>query len=324
MTLSPFHIGILAYDGAQRAAVHGLADLFTVANGRAESRLGKAAPRIRLHHFGEEAGGIVMQPGETEAAPVRLNALILPSSLEDVSDGSGREARHAWIRARHGEGTVIASVCSGAFVLAQTGLLAGRRVTTHWASRNRMEKLYPDIQVDSDKLLIDSGDIMTAGGLMAWTDLGLHLVEKALGHAIMLDTARFLLIDPPGREQRTYQSFQPQLLHGDEPVLRVQHWLQQAFASPASVSAMAAKAGLEDRTFLRRFTRATGLKPNDYLQQVRVSEARLLLEATRMPVEQIAHAVGYEDANAFRKLFIRTTGLKPGEYRQRFGRHATA
>lgn len=319
MTLESISIGILAYEGAQPAAIHGLADLFAVANGRAEHRGIEPGRRLLVRHFAETQAGIV-ETTLSGSGDDRLYTLILPSSLNDISDGTSHAARKAWLKARHGEGTLLASVCSGAFILGQTGLLAGRRVTTHWASRDRMARLYPDVRVDADKLLIDSGDIITAGGLMAWTDLGLLIVERTLGHAVMLDTARFLLIDPPGREQRSYQTFLPRLLHGDDAILKVQHWLQTSFATHVTVSAMAARAGLEERTFLRRFTRATGLKPNEYLQQVRISEARALLETSRLAVEQIAHAVGYEDTNAFRKLFMRITALKPVEYRQRFGR----
>ena len=324
MTNPTIQIGILAYVGAQRAAIHGLADLFRVANGRADYRAGPDIPRLAVRHFVETDGGEIEEAPASASGAGPLHALILPSSLEDVAEGPGRQGRHDWLRARHGEGTLLASVCSGAFVLAQTGLLSGRRVTTHWASRERMEKLFPDIRVDADKLLIDGGDIVTAGGLMAWTDLGLLLVERYLGHAIMLDTARYLLIDPPGREQRSYQTFLPPLLHGDEPILKVQHWLSKGFAGHVTVSRMAALAGLEERTFLRRFTQATRLRPKDYLQQLRISEARALLETSRIPVEAIARTVGYEDSGAFRKVFIRTTGLKPGDYRQRFGRHAGA
>jgi transcriptional regulator GlxA family with amidase domain len=134
----------------------------------------------------------------------------------------------------------------------------------------------------------------------------------------MLETGRFMLIDPAGREQRHYSRFAPRLNHGDEVILQVQHWLQAREARAITVGAMADRAGMEERTFLRRFKAATGQTPSEYSQLLRIGKARELLEFTRRPVDQIAWTVGYEDAGAFRKLFQRVTGLTPGEYRQRF------
>ncbi len=147
---------------------------------------------------------------------------------------------------------------------------------------------------------------------MAWTDLGLRLVDRLLGPELMIETARYLLIDPPGREQRYYSPFAPRLDHRDAAILKAQHWLQANGARGATLAAMAACAGLEERTFLRRFHKATGLKPTDYCQRLRIGRARSLLEAGGNTIEQIAWTVGYEDAGAFRKVFQRITGLTPG------------
>jgi transcriptional regulator GlxA family with amidase domain len=135
----------------------------------------------------------------------------------------------------------------------------------------------------------------------------------------MLETGRFLLIDPVGREQRHYSSFAPRLNHGDEAVLKVQHWLQAKEAKSVTASAMAKKAGMEERTFLRRFKASTGLTPTEYVQHLRIGKARELLEFTKRPVDQIAYSVGYEDASAFRRTFNRIMGLTPSKYRHRFG-----
>ena len=134
----------------------------------------------------------------------------------------------------------------------------------------------------------------------------------------MIETGRFLLIDPAGREQRHYSRFAPRLNHGDEMILKVQHWLQAREARAVSVPEMARVAALEDRTFLRRFKVATGMTPTEYVQHLRIGKARELLEFTKRPVDQIAYAVGYEDTSAFRRLFNRIIGLSPGAYRQRF------
>jgi transcriptional regulator GlxA family with amidase domain len=135
----------------------------------------------------------------------------------------------------------------------------------------------------------------------------------------MVETSRFFLVDASGREQRHYGSFAPRLTHGDEAILKVQHWLQAKGARAVGVTDMAREAGLEERTFLRRFKAATGIKPTEYAQCVRVEKARELLQFTRRTIDQIAWSVGYEDSTAFRRVFSRLVGLGPGDYRRRFG-----
>ncbi|WP_184090099.1 GlxA family transcriptional regulator, partial [Sphingomonas xinjiangensis] len=152
-----------------------------------------------------------------------------------------------------------------------------------------------------------------------WTDLGLTLVGRLLGPSVMLATARFFLVDPPGRAQQPYGQFVPKLDHGDTTILAIQHWLQATGAKDHGVPMLAGRAGMEERTFLRRFKKATGLRPTEYAQQIRIAKAREALELTRRPIEQIAWQVGYGDPSAFRKLFQRVTGLAPAEYRRRFG-----
>ena len=135
----------------------------------------------------------------------------------------------------------------------------------------------------------------------------------------MVETARMLLIDPPGREQRYYSVFSPRLTHGDEAVLEVQHWLRATGAKEAALSTLAALARLEERTFLRRFRTATGMTTTEYCQRLRVGNARERLQSGRASIERIAWEVGYSDPGAFRKVFTRIVGLSPGEYRRRFG-----
>lgn len=316
----PIDIGILLYPGVQLAAVHGLTDLFGVATRLAAAHAGAALPALRVRHWAEVDGGSVVcvhdtHPGE-DASPV---ALVVPPSLGELLDRAVAVRLAAWLKGRHAHGATLCSVCAGAFLLAETGLLAGRVATTHWSLAETLARRFPDIRVDADKLILDDGDLVTAGGVMAWTDLGLKLVDRLLGPSLMLATARFLLVDPPGREQRFYSSFSPRLQHGDEAVLKVQHWLQAQGAQGATLPAMAARAGLEPRTFLRRFRKATGLRPTEYCQHLRVGRARERLELTTRSIEQIAWEVGYEDAGAFRKVFHKLLGLSPGDYRRRFG-----
>lgn len=321
------HIGILHYHGALLSAVYGLTDQFTVANTIAQRHAQTPVPALRVSHW---QTGVSTKRGapsihcsydsDAQAGEAAPSILIVPPSIqEDPLAGVDMQTVGAWLRVHHAQGATLGSVCAGSFLLAEAGLLHGRPATTHWQYAERMTQAYPDTLIDADRLLIEDGDIITAGGMMAWTDLGLRIVHRYLGPTIMMETARFMLVDPPGREQRYYSSFAPRLDHGDAAILKVQHWLQKNGARQVSVSTLADKAALGQRTFLRRFHKATGLKPVEYCQHLRIGKAREMLEFTRQSAERIAYAVGYEDTAAFRKIFHRLTGLTPGEYRGRFG-----
>jgi transcriptional regulator GlxA family with amidase domain len=322
-TVLPPEIGVLAYPDAQLGAIFGLTDLFAVANRMVAERLGAAAPELRVSHWratpGDPAGEVTRSFDTHPGLPGTPTFLILPPAITAPITPETAAPLAAWLRDRHAEGATLCSVCAGAFLLGEAGVVAGRSVTTHWYYAEAFAERFPDAQVDADRLVIDDGDVITAGGLMAWTDLGLKLVDRLLGPAIMLATARFLLVDPPGREQRYYSLFSPRLHHGDASILKVQHWLQTSAARDAAVPAMAARAGLEERTFLRRFRKATGMTPIEYCQHLRVGKARDLLETSNATVDQIAWSVGYEDPGAFRRVFHKITGLTPRDHRQRFG-----
>ncbi|MEO1365170.1 MAG: helix-turn-helix domain-containing protein [Pseudomonadota bacterium] len=296
-------IAILDYPGVQAAAVAGLADVFLVAN--------RACARHDSNRLAVRAVAATDLPRDP------FDIVIVPPNLTDAR-GQDATRVHGWLRDQHSAGTVIASACAGAFWLGHSGLLNGRAATTHWALEDEFRAAFPQTTLHPEHLLVDENDIVTAGGLMAWIDLGLYVVNRWLGPQIMSDTARQLLVDPAGREQRNYRTFRPVLTHGDAPILRVQHWLEQQAHDALSVTDMADAAGLSGRTFLRRFRAATGLAPSDYLQHVRIEKARGLLERTRLPVGEVAWRTGYQDVSAFSRMFRATTGLTPGNYRRRF------
>ncbi|UTW58815.1 helix-turn-helix domain-containing protein [Kordiimonas sp. SCSIO 12603] len=246
-----------------------------------------------------------------------MSALILPPSLHgDILSTAG--IFKADLQKLYGDGVLMCSVCAGAFLLAEAGLLDGRTATTHWDLANQFESSYPDVELNVERMLVDDGDLITAGGVMAWIDLGLKLVDRFLGPAIMLKTAKFLLVDPGEREQRFYSVFSPSLSHGDSAVLKVQQWLQSGFAEAVTVKEMTEFSGLSGRTFIRRFQQATGFSPSEYLQHLRIGKARELMELTSQSVDQIAWQVGYQDPGAFRRIFHKVMGLTPRDYRARF------
>lgn len=320
MSVRCLEIGLLRYPGAQLAAVHGLGDLFEVANRMAADQGRQGVTRLRVSHWQADEAGQLQRTfdslPQTDGAP---QVVILPPCLDDTAEQPLAACYRDWLREQHAAGVLLASVCAGAFALAEAGLLDGRTVTTHWALAAQMAARFPQVQVQPERMVIDDGDLITAGGLMAWTDLGLALVTRLLGPTIAAETARFLVVDLNRESQRHFSSFAPILDHGDVAVLGVQRWLQAEGGAEASLTDMATRAGLGERTFLRRFRAATGLKPTEYCQQLRVSKARELLEFSRQSIEQVAWQVGYADSGAFRKVFTRLVGLSPGDYRRRFG-----
>ncbi|OCO98937.1 AraC family transcriptional regulator [Ensifer sp. LC13] len=315
----PAEIGIVVYPRALMSAIHGLTDMFQVADMQSTEQGGREAPQIRVSHWKLQDDGTVSKARDTHSGPSSgLRALILPPTLSDLPVGDRMGGLPAFIREQHGRGTTICSVCGGAYLLAESGLAAGRTITTHWSHQELIGNRYGDLRIDTDKLLIDEGDIITAGGMMAWIDLGLKLVDRFLGTDVMLATARFMIIDPGAREQSYYSVFAPKLDHGDTAILKIQHWLHGTSTKGVTLQMMAERAGLGDRTFLRRFQKATGLNPTEYCQRLRIAKSRDLLERSQLSIEQVAWQSGYEDTNAYRKIFRKILGLSPKEYRLRF------
>ncbi|WP_454289091.1 GlxA family transcriptional regulator [Rhizobium arsenicireducens] len=326
LTDTVVEIAIASYPEAWRAAVHGLTDMFAVAQRYDHQQSTSAPRRLRVSHYELDDAGSVSKVFDTHPSERErpLVAVVLPPAIgEELPFGERMGGFPQWIRGHHQAGAIICSACGGASLLAQTGLLSGRSATTHWLHGNTIARRHPDVRIDTDKMLLDEGDIITAGGMMAWTDLGLRLIDRLMGASVMLATARFMLIDPGARAQSFYSKFIPRLDHGDTVILNIQHWLHGTDAKGLGVPALAARAGLGERTFLRRFQKATGINPTDYAQRLRIAKARDLLEQSNLAIEQIAWASGYEDANAFRKIFRKIVGVSPGEYRMRFSIAAT-
>jgi transcriptional regulator GlxA family with amidase domain len=316
----PTEICILLYPDYAASTVHGLTDMFTVATTLALQHVGANAPMLRVSHWlpnsTNESVDCVFDTHP--ALDHRVVVVIVPGSWKGEPGDEIKKCLAKWLVDRHANGSTLCSVCGGAFVLAETGLLTGRSATTHWDFARTLAERFPDIRVDEDRIVIEDGNFITAGGVLAWTDLGLKLVDRHLGPSIMLETARYMLVDPPGREQRYYSNFSPVLHHGDAAVLKVQHWLQNRAETQPTISQMAEIGGLEGRTFLRRFHKATGLKPTEYSQRLRVGRAREMLEFTGRTIDLIAKAIGYEDPASFRRVFKRLMGMSPSDYRRRF------
>jgi transcriptional regulator GlxA family with amidase domain len=252
-------------------------------------------------------------------AAVRPGILILPPTLSRLPDPETCASIAHWLQRQHAQGVRLVSVCSGVFLIAGTGLLDGRTVSTHRRCARALIETYPQVAVDTEARVIDLTDVLTAGGFMAWVDVGLILVERLLGRAVRAETARFIRFDPSANEAPHFAGFTPQHTHSDMAVRKAQEFIHVRDGQGVSVATIAGAAGLERRTFLRRFTSATGLTPMEYCRAVRLARARELLEAGSMPLQKIAASLGYADVSSFARAFRRTLGVPPGTYRQQHG-----
>lgn len=252
----------------------------------------------------------------------KAHVIVLPPSIEGEYFVNPETSLIQWLVQQHQQGSIICSACAGSFVIAAAGLLNHRAATTHWDLAGMFAKQFPQVKVNSEKILINDGDIITAGGLMSWIDLGLELVAQFTQPAIMRQLGKYLIVDTGPREQSYYQSFKPILDHGDKIILRTQHFIQANYQQALPITELAQQCHLTERTFLRHFVTATGFKPNAYIQRLRIQKACDLLETTAFTFEVISHKVGYEDTSACRKVFVKITGLTPKNFKRRFSRTA--
>jgi len=329
------NILVLATEHCMASAIYGVLDVFAAANYCINRRYGEEGVArincqiVTIDNKSVKAyNGIEILPTQLLDSNQAPDIIVLSSSVEVIIDCCGddititnREPIKQWLVNSHKQGTLITSFCTGAFLLASSGLLTGKLATTHWRSAELFRKIFPHIRLDCDQLIIDNGDIICSGGSMSYIDLSLHIVDRLIGKDIVSDCAKLLVFDPVRQKQSPYVSFKAQKNHEDKPILTAQDWLEQHYKSDISMTKLAKQVGLGARTFKRRFKLATNENPINYLQRIRVEQAKSKLEKTTEAINQIIWSVGYEDISSFRQLFKRFTGLTPKDYREKFSKN---
>lgn len=318
-------IALLAYDNCQLSGLAGLLDLFTLANWEWR-RLNPHSKETFCRCEVVTSGGepvtsfcrLPVMPKQALADCGDVNLILLPGIVGRLEPLLEDASVCDWLRCQHRRGAVIASACSGSFLLAETGLLNGRKATTHWQLADRFRQRYPKVQLDIDRLLIDGGDYVCAGGTSAHFDLALLLLEKFGSTALASACARMMLLEQSRTDQGPYLRFRGDKKHSDQAVLNVQKWLDSNYRGTVVIKQLAAMSGLNERTFLRRFKKATGESPLEYVQRMRIEQAKQLLTSTDQSLEQITRSVGYIDVSSFRRLFNQIVGISPTVYRRRF------
>jgi len=265
-------------------------------------------------------GPIYIKPMAAIRDVRKTDLIFIPTTGLGIDDVVERNAPVVpWLKRWHKRGAAIASVCSGVGLVAETGMLDGKRATTHWALAERFREKYPKVKWMPELMVTEDRGFFCGGGVHAALDLSLYLVEKFCGHEIALESSKALLIETPRAWQAGFAVIPLKTEHNDEAISLAQDWLHENFHRTFPLDAPARRVGMSLRNFVRRFKEATGDSPLAYLQKLRVAAAKRLLENDHRSMQEISDAVGYQDVAFFRSLFQRHTGVSPSAYREKFG-----
>lgn len=320
----PIPLAVLVLPDAFMSSVMGFIDMFSV-------------PGSVLREPRSFAAYTVAESSQVDVGPNRLPLhvdraidtadvpaiVVIPALVIDDDDWvPGRYPKAvAWLRAMHARGALICSACSGSLLLAETGLLDGRTATSHWALDQVFRRVFPRVKLRVDRaLVIDEEDdrLVMSGAAAAWHDLAMYLVARFAGPATASAVAKFFMMQWHNSGQAPFRRFHEELRHGDAAVLRAQSWLRSHWSGDRPVEGMTRAAALPERSFARRFRKATGCSPIEYVHGVRIEYAKQALEESDESVEEICRRCGYEDSSFFRRLFKRATSLTPADYRRKF------
>jgi transcriptional regulator GlxA family with amidase domain len=229
-----------------------------------------------------------------------------------------------WIIDQYKGGAEVASFCIGAFFLAATGLLKGKKCATHWSTANDFRAMYPDINLVDDKIMTEEDGLYTSGGAYAFLNLIAYLIEKYAGRELAIMVAKAFMIDIDRYSQSPFIIFSGQKAHDDEPIKKAQELIEANFQDKMTVDELAAQLCIGRRNLERRFKKATANTVVEYMQRVKIEAAKKNLETGRKNVNEVMYDVGYSDTKAFRTVFKKITGLSPIEYRNKYNKMAVA
>ncbi|CAG0967265.1 HTH-type transcriptional regulator CdhR [Burkholderiales bacterium] len=326
----PIHVSLVAIPDASISTLHGLYDVlssFTMLR-RLDDAIPEEAP-FDVEIVGALEGPVTLASGLVARTHrgvgdiEETDVVIVPSvvlNAEGWKTGRYPELA-AWLKKAHQRGATLCSACSGAFLIAETGLLDGRDITVHWGYAPRFRATFPRVVLHPERSLVISGErgeIVSSGASMSWHDLVLYLIARHVGPTAAQTVAKFFALQWHRDGLGPYMIFAGRSDHGDAAILAAQRWLAKHFPVADPVVEMVRRSGLAERTFKRRFQAATGHAPLAYVQQLRIEDAKRRLERTNEPIDEIGWRVGYENPAFFRRLFKRVTGVTPGHYRRQF------
>lgn len=251
----------------------------------------------------------------------KTDLIIIPSLNHNYGEAiSGNETLIKWIYKNYKAGTEIASICTGAFLLAASGVLNGKSCSTHWAAAENFRKMFPNVNLQADQLITDENGIYTNGGAYSFLNLMIYLVEKYYNRETAIFCSKVFQIDVTRNMQSEFSIFNGHKQHDDDVVQEAQQYLEENYREKVSIEQLAKNLHVGRRNFDRRFKKATDFTPLEYLQRIKVEAAKKAFENTRLNVNEVMDNVGYSDAKAFREVFSRITGIAPVDYRARYSK----
>ncbi len=324
-------VAIVAIPETAGSALYGMVDVLLAAGNIWQTLAGSGEPHalFEVRIVSPEAAsftcgnGIPVRPDAAVADDPHADVVILPELW--LGPDEHLHGRHAelveWVRRKHREGAAIFSACSGAILLAETGLLDGCDATSHWGYRDLFAREYPRVRFRPEPNLAfadPEGRVVTAGGTTSWHDLALHIIARYGGPAEAMRIAKVYLLKWHDEGQLPYQALVRRHPHADAVVQATEDWLGEHFLEKDALAIAVERSGIPERSLKRRFKAASGSTLIDRIQHLRIEEAKRLLEEGQHSVDDISYAAGYEDPSFFRRLFKRTTGMSPSQYRRMF------
>jgi transcriptional regulator GlxA family with amidase domain len=268
-------------------------------------------------------GLFTVKPHTNISAISKTNLIIIPSLNHNYQKAvKGNKLLIDWIEKQYKNGAEIASICTGAFMLASTGLLDGKSCSTHWAAADNLRSMFPKVNVQTDKLITDEDGIYTNGGAYSFLNLLIYLVEKCYDRQTAIYCSKVFQIEIDRQSQSAFTIFTGQKSHGDEMVKKAQAYIENNLHEKISVEHLSSRFSAGRRNFDRRFIKATGNTPVEYLQRVKIEAAKKAFETTRKTINEVMYEVGYSDVKAFREVFRKITGISPLEYRSKYNKEA--
>jgi transcriptional regulator GlxA family with amidase domain len=253
----------------------------------------------------------------------KTDLVFIPALFGDMSSAIKKnEVLVPWIVQQYGRGAEVASLCVGAFLLASTGLLNGKKCSTHWGFQNEFREMYPDVDLVDGSIVTEENGIYSSGGANSYWNLLLHLVEKYTDRETAILASKYFAIDIDRNSQAAFAMFKGQKDHADKEILKAQQYIEKNIHERITIDELAEKAAVGRRTFERRFKLATNNSVLEYIQRVRIEAAKRQFETSRKNINEVMYEVGYSDTKAFRDLFKKITGLTPVEYRNKYNKIA--
>lgn len=310
-------------EGNNLSSIVGAYKIFTRANEYWKRMRGKEVFKIELAGVSKRVkfydGLFSVQP-HTDISKIRKTNLVVIPSLNHNYEKTVKQNQVMidWIERQYHKGAEIASICTGAFMLASSGLLSGRSCSVHWSAADQLKNQFPEINVKVDKVITEEKGIYTNGGAYSFLNLIIYLVEKFYDKDTAIYCSKVFQIDMDRESQLSFIIFKGQKQHRDEVVKKAQEYIESHPRERISIHNLSSKFAVGRRNFDRRFIKATGDTPLGYSQRVKIELAKKSFETTRKTVSEVMHDVGYSDAKAFREVFRKVTGISPLEYRSKY------